>query len=484
LIPFQGFAPDLDPATPGIFVDCSQWIPYEAGFEAAPSATTPPSTPALAAACRGAAVLTNLSGTNRTFAGTATKIYELSAGSWSDVAAAGDYNLGTENRWTFCQFGNASIAASKTEDLQFTTSGDFADVAGAPKAAIVLSVAGFVMLLNYNNGTDTPHGWYCSALRDYTDWTPDVDTQCAFGLLLQTPGAITSGARLGEGVVVGKARSLIRMDYQGGDIIWQTTVVSDEIGCVGPHAMIPIANMVAFASPNGIWIYDGSYPMDISGPIKQWWTDNLSASLAYRTELAYEETSQRLWVYFANTQATTNPNDCLVYHMGTKRWGRAARTIETTVREYAQPSITWDGLGSLYSTWNDLPTDISYDSSFWTSGSRNLAVVDTAHQIKTLTGSAEASSFTSNDFGDDIGVTMATEVVARYLSAPTTATCRPYSKFSMDANFSVLNPSSISRSDSKYHLRSTGRFHRFLVSHTGPAKADGIQVQFVPAGKR
>ena len=38
MIGFVGFAPDLDPSTPGVITDCIQLIPNERGMEAAPSA--------------------------------------------------------------------------------------------------------------------------------------------------------------------------------------------------------------------------------------------------------------------------------------------------------------------------------------------------------------------------------------------------------------------------------------------------------------
>jgi len=89
-----GFSPDLDPTTPGVVTACVNFIPYEAGMAGAPSASTPTSTPALAAACVGGVVITKLDDTRRIIAGTATKLYELSGGSWTDVSRAGNYTGG------------------------------------------------------------------------------------------------------------------------------------------------------------------------------------------------------------------------------------------------------------------------------------------------------------------------------------------------------------------------------------------------------
>ena len=75
MIPLQGFSPDMETPTPGVLVDCSQFIPYETGMEAAPSLQSIPNVPALAAACRGSAVVTRLDGTRRVIAGTSAGLF-------------------------------------------------------------------------------------------------------------------------------------------------------------------------------------------------------------------------------------------------------------------------------------------------------------------------------------------------------------------------------------------------------------------------
>lgn len=80
MTPLMGFAPDMETPTPGVLVDCENFIPYESGMEAAPSAVTPSDVPALAAACLGAASISKIDGTKRVFAGTGTKLYELTGG--------------------------------------------------------------------------------------------------------------------------------------------------------------------------------------------------------------------------------------------------------------------------------------------------------------------------------------------------------------------------------------------------------------------
>ena len=68
--PILGFAPDAPTTTPGILLDCVQFIPYDSGMRAAPSPRSVAE--ALDETCRGAFTGTKISGTRRVFAGSAT----------------------------------------------------------------------------------------------------------------------------------------------------------------------------------------------------------------------------------------------------------------------------------------------------------------------------------------------------------------------------------------------------------------------------
>ena len=202
MTPILGFAPDFDSTAPGILTDCSRLVPTPSGYTSAQSPITA-GLPALAAECRGAAVMRKLDNSKRIFAGTQTKLYQQSGSTWADVSRATNYTGGTDNRWRFVQFGDVSLAVNQTEPLQASSSGAFSDVAGSPKARLIESVAGFVMLAGTNEATygDSTDRWWCSGLYDHTVWTPSIATQCATGRLVDAPGDIRALKRLGNDVV-------------------------------------------------------------------------------------------------------------------------------------------------------------------------------------------------------------------------------------------------------------------------------------------
>lgn len=128
----KGFAPDLDPATPGVLTDCDNIIPTTSGLSAGNSRVSA-GYPALASTPNSAFVAELLDGSKRTIVATATKIYEAVAGAWVDLSRVGDYT--TTGRVRFCVFGNNVLAANRAQVIQQAATGaDFADIAGAPIA--------------------------------------------------------------------------------------------------------------------------------------------------------------------------------------------------------------------------------------------------------------------------------------------------------------------------------------------------------------
>ena len=87
-IPLTEWSPDSDPTEGGLIVDLNNMIPSLRGYKGAPEPVNT-GLPALAAECRGAGVVTILSGSSVLFAGSQTKLYLAGATSWTDVSKAG-----------------------------------------------------------------------------------------------------------------------------------------------------------------------------------------------------------------------------------------------------------------------------------------------------------------------------------------------------------------------------------------------------------
>lgn len=478
MIPLIGFAPDADPTTQVVITDCTNFIPYLNGMEGGPAAINPVGVSALADACRGAAVINQLDNTRRTFAGTSSNLYELTTG-WTSVGSG--YTLGSDSRWSFAQFGNATIAATISETLQRSTSGAFTPIAGAPKADIVFSVGAFLMALNTNDGAVNLDGWHCSASFDDTDWTPSITTQSAKGRLVSSPGALTAGAGLGEYAVAYKARSIFLGQYVGAPSVWDwISVPGGDVGCVGKEALCDIGNIHFFVGEDNFYIFDGTAPTPIAdNTVRNWFNETCSPGFRYKTKCVYDRQTDRVWVFFPSK----NSSDCdsaLVWHVKAKRWGRADRPVQA-VLNYVSNAVTFDTWDTTGATFDALP-NVSFDSQFWNAGGRSLSVFNASNQLQILDGLSSASSFTTGEYGDDDLVSLLTEIRLRYAKAPSSGTCQTF--FSFNSGTSFANGSNGALNDGKFDVLQTGRWHKARFDFTGPVQVTAINAKTKPSGQR
>lgn len=398
MIPVLGFAPDADPTTPGVMTACNEFMPSPAGMKTFPGYGG--GIASLAAQCRGVASVALMTGFYATIAGTAAKLYGLSAGfTWTDLSAAA-YSLGASDRWSFAQLGNDTLAATITQALQKWTGGAaFAAIAGAPKGQIVLSVYGFAVLLHTNEGTfgDQADRWWCSGFQDDTTWTPAVSTQCTTGRLIEGGGPFTSGVVFGDDFIVGKKRALFHARYVGPPSVWNFTRVPGTVGCSGQDAMVSIGDAVVIAGDEDIYIYDGVRARSIAeGSVRDWYRNNLNLLYTASTQVVFDRIRKLVFVFFVDTSGTTL-NNVLVYSLSNGRWGRATRDVESAF--YYTPLVT--GTPHTY-----------------------VAYFNQSHGFLTLddTATSPDASFTTHAFGDENVSTTADKFQVRFLSAPSFAT--------------------------------------------------------------
>lgn len=467
MIPIIGFAPDADQTTPGILSDCVNLIPARVGMEGGPSEQTPADVPALAAECQGAAVVTLLDNTRRIFAGTAEKLYELSSGAWADQTrvSGGDYAGGSDTRWSFAQFGDDTIASNRADTIQSSSSGAFADIAGAPKAEVVFSVGAFVMALNVNDGSEKPDGWHCCAAFDVTDWTESTTTQSASGRLVTTPGPLTAGARLGEYAVAFKSRSMFLGQYVGAPVVWDwTPVAGGEAGCVGKEALCDIGGVLFFVGDDNFWLFDGTRPTPIGDDVlRQWFVDHSNPAFRYKTICNFDRENDRVWIFFPSRDSDSL-DSALVYHIRAKKWGRANREVEAALTFVSAGATfdTWDDYGSTFDT---LP-DVAFNSQYWLTGGRALSVFDTSHQLQSLTGASVASSFTTGEVGDDDFLILLQQIRLRFKLSPTSSAVA--TEHMQNSGETFMPGVSGSMNDGKFDVLKAARWHKAMCSFTGP----------------
>jgi len=484
--PIIGWIPDADDTSTGALPDVANMIPTVRGYAGAPSAISI-GLAALAAECRGALAITILDGTTVLFAGTQTKLYKAGSASWTDVTAgAGDYTGSTVSRWCFTQQGNVTLAANKVDASQYYlhgTSTDFAALAGMPKALLVEAVGNFILIGNYNDGTEVVDGWGCSALGDYTDWTADPDTQCTFGRLYDTPGPLVGLRRLMDYAIYYKRRSMYLGRYVGQPNIWEFALLSDVVGAVSQEAVVPVGIDIAgsavhfFLGDDNFYSYDGASLKPIGDQIKEFFNLDCNNAARTRTIGTYDQRSGLVYWFYPQGTATI-PTAWVAYNPRVGRWGKGTLSVEAAL-QFVTAGSSYNDLDALYGTYDGFPS-VSYDELNPSGYSRLPAIFDTSHALRTLSGTPGASSLTSNDIGQDGEITLLSGVRPRYLQSPSSGTMTNYYRDSPGDHLTV--DATVPIASGKFDVLRSARWHRVTLSHTGVVELSGADISLQPDG--
>lgn len=477
-VKLSGFAPDIDISIAGIITGGSGFVPTINGIRPVKSLTSA-GFPALASACRGSAVVRLVDDSRRIFAGTQTKLYEGSALSWNDVSS-GTYTGGVDNLWRFAQFGNDTIATNFTDAMQVSTSsGSFSALGGTPpKAAIIETCAGFVLAFDYNDGTNIYHdGWWCSALRNDASWSPSIATQAANGRLLDTPGSIRAARALGNIMVAYKERSMYLGFNDGPPVIWRWQLVPGEVGAVSQEAVVNVlingSPAQIFAGYDDFYVFDGTKPVSIGNPLRKWYNTNSNAQWRYRTQAMHDPANQV--VYFYLPDSSGNLTLCIPYNYKVDKWGFLGTigAIQAPI-QYLSSGTTYEGLGTLYTTYDSLPT-IAYDSPFWTSGAPVAAIFDSTNTLNTYSGMPGTSSLNCNFSGDGDQFTTLTRIRPRFNLYPTTGNCTVlYTQNLGDA--APLSVATSALSNGKMDVYKSSKWYAPQFSFTGDYEITGYSL--------
>jgi hypothetical protein len=485
-VQFRGYAPDLPPETSGIFIDCSNIIPAADGFEALGSPTDA-GADALTTQARGFAIISKIDNTKRAFAATQTNIYELSGGSWTDRTQAGGYDVGSDQsgRVRFAQFGDVTLAAvGHANSLQASSSTAFANVAtAAPQCKIVETVNNFVFAFNYVDnvhGLGTrENGWWCCAIGDHTDWVPDISTQCVAGSFPQTPGPIVAARRLGDSIIAYKQTSMFIGQYVGVPDAWKWQQLPGEIGAICQEAVVNVGTAHYFVSDSDFHVFDGSRAVPIGADIRHTFFNELSALYGNRITHAHDKKNGLIFWFYPSESGGGTIDKCVVYNYKLNRWGRADNTAEIA-GEYIESGVTYEGLGTLYSTYDDLPSTLSYDSVYFSPSSSTVSYIDTSHKITTFTGVPVDSSITTGHYGSLDNFTTVQKVRPRFLVTPTSSTLE-YSYGNTNADDMTQNITTALQNN-VYDLLWSARWHKFKFNYNGPMSITGFTGDYTKDG--
>jgi hypothetical protein len=131
--------------------------------------------------------------------------------------------------------------------------------------------------------------------------------------------------------------------------------------------------------------------------------------------------------------------------------------------------VTYNDLGSLYSTYADLPS-VPYDQ-FFIAGRPVPAIFNTSHVIQTLNGATDEWSYETGDFGDEVIVSCILRVKPRFKTKPTTSEFTNYYRAESGRLGNLGDPlvedTTSQLTNGSYDFIRSALWHRGVCSGTG-----------------
>lgn len=386
-------------------IEALNLIPANPGYRPFPALATV--TDALGARAQGAFFARDLTGAGVLFAGDATKLYQLSGSTWSDVSGA-TYATPSDGQWSFCQFYNDVIACNGIDPPQvFTlgTSSAFADLGGNPPIATWCAVVrDFLILGNTSQGSSTytgdvgPETISWCGLGDDTSWAQSQTTQADFQTFPDS-GRV-QGIIGGEYGLIIQEFGIRRMNYANVPQVFDFLRFSIDLGGTLPTSIASYEERTFFIDRSGIYKIEAGQQITPIGEQRvdlHFWSE-FNQTFFTRISAAVDPVNSLYVVAYPDqdADASGNPNHGICYHWDVNKWSH--------FEPDAALDMIWSGATQAGYTMETLDTiapnldlfTISLDSFSLTGVARRLlSGFDTTHALGYFNGSNLAGEATT-----------------------------------------------------------------------------------------
>lgn len=425
LIPFGQWVPDMGDYNAGGALVVQNCVPY--GEKYKPFEQTEEVGDALPTGCRGAFSYRDAAGTVTVFAGTATKLYKRSGTSWEDVtrASGGDYTLGADNFWRFTSFGTLIIATSYTDDIQvfdITSSTDFAQLsATAPRCRDLAVIANFLVCIDTVDGDGArgfrvrwspignPQGTWGSIAATQTDYQDIYDS--VYSNTFITP--------FGDYGVIVQGRSMVRMDYIGGDAIFSFAKLDNGRGSILTRSCIYNGQSIFLRSEDGFYEWNAGILKPIGDKkVDTYFRTNFNESYDYNLNAAVDPIRKLiLWAVPHIGSSGGICNKIYAYSWVDERFTITDEETECLF-SFLTSSYTLEDLDAISASLDTLP--FSLDSRAWTGGKNVLGAFTENHKLALFTGTARTATFQTNEVRINPSGRTTLESIIPYIEGGTT----------------------------------------------------------------
>jgi hypothetical protein len=315
------WTPDVSDYEGGGVKNISNVLPRGDGYGPFPSFSA--YTAALSGPCRGGFYALKSDGTVLTFAGTATKLYQLNNTNftWTDVSlGGGTYSALTSTaNWQFAQFGSLVFATQANAPLQvfdLSSATAFSNALGSPPQAAYISVVGRFLVLS--GLLSTPYRIQWSGLNSVNasaSWTSGINSSDFQDF---PDGGIVRGVAGGDqSGIIFQDQAIRSMAYVAGSpIIFQITKLTSDKGLYAPYSIIRAGENIFFFANQGFHkIPPGGVPEQIGRErIDKTFLGNLdNGNLQLFIGAADPRSSRIYWAYKSNAGSAGNFDTLLGY---------------------------------------------------------------------------------------------------------------------------------------------------------------------------
>lgn len=482
MIPFASFEPDRSDFDTNTTDTVLNVMPRLNGWGPFPSLSL--ASNALPAVPKGAFLARTSSGTYRTFAGTATKLYEFNGTTrnWDDVSKpATTYAVPSEGSWQFAQFGDLVIATNGVDTPQkfnFGGGSTFDDLGGSPPKGSYITVVGDFLLLG-STDTSVRQVWW-SGLNNAEFWTPRK--QSSDFQTFPEGGQVLGMAGFDLGCVIFQD-NIIREMTRDPNFVFSFQRTDNTRTIAAPLSIVSAGGSIFFATLEGFFRYGRPSTPIGNERVDRFFADDVDSSYLFLMQGASDPINKTVyWRYRSNNHTNADTTDrVILYNYALDRWSLIDVEL-SYIFPSTTPGQTLESLDALGYTLDTLPT--SLDSRQWAGGTPLIGGFDADFKLGFFSGSPLDATLQTGD--QQLAPPFRSYVSGfRLVGDPETYSGRVSAKSTYGAARTWGNSASSNRTG-LVPARSSARLHRFEVTIPSQtwAHAHGVEPEAVPEGEQ
>lgn len=298
--------------------------------------------------------------------GTVSVVYDITVGQLSGLSpsayGSGPYGAGpfgytvnsavtAYNSWTMGAYGSDLIASPTGGTIYIydpAQGGRAHPIQNAPISclAIFITPERFLFALGIS-GNSMQLAW--PDQNDITDWTTLPTNTANSGRSLQGGSFFVGGTPVANGVsLFFSDRCCFEASYTGDNEVYNTPLISDQSGLIGPGAVTTLAGVAYWMSDHEFWVWNGTVAALPSDDIRDYVFTNINTQYQSRSIAGTNRAKKEVWFFYPSAQSN-EIDSYVIYHIDQAVWsvGSLQRTTWRDSSLFTSPYAT-DASGLLY----------------------------------------------------------------------------------------------------------------------------------------